>query len=128
MAGFGAQDSEKADQDRLQGTWTKIRATVGSARGVLESKRKEGWLFEGNRYWLILDGVRGKRGFTFTLDPTKIPCTIDMESSPNKYLGIYEFDGKRLRICYNLKTRPTRFDPMEHDGDFYNIFYEFERD
>jgi uncharacterized protein (TIGR03067 family) len=127
MAGIGGQDPQKADQDRIQGTWTVIRATVGSARGVLESHRQERRLFEGDKSWVIVDGVRAKGGASFTLDPTKSPHTIDMQSGENKFLGIYEFDGKRLRICYNLKTRPTHFDPTEHDGDHYNIFYEFER-
>jgi uncharacterized protein (TIGR03067 family) len=55
--------------------------------------------------------------FSYTLDPSKNPKTIDMKltKSPDKkdlgkvQLGIYVLEGDQLKICASEKKRPAKF-------------------
>ena len=62
----------------------------------------------------------------FELDPTKSPATIDLKADGIEFKGIYRFDGKRLKICYNKDTRPTRFDAEEQAAPPHNVLYVLE--
>jgi uncharacterized protein (TIGR03067 family) len=60
---------------------------------------------------------------TFKLDPAKSPREIDFLHTQGMHtgktqLGIYEWDGKRLRLSSATpgQPRPTDFEPRKSDG------------
>lgn len=102
------------DVVHMQGDWRVVEMKVNGLkhdqteaeslfRTIEEDK------FTVSRYSRVLN-----RG-TFKLDPTQTPKAIDslVTSTPEPLtlLGIYEFDGERLRICNALpgKPRPKDF-------------------
>jgi uncharacterized protein (TIGR03067 family) len=63
------------------------------------------------------------------VDPSRQPKAIDcfMLSGPNRgttYLGIYEFVGDQLRLCYALagRPRPTEFSSQPGSGHYLAAF------
>ena len=66
-----------------------------------------------------------------TIDPSKNPRTIDFEmigqSKPIKKLGIYEFNGDRLKLCLGRPgaERPTDFSSKPGQG---RILSEWKRE
>ena len=62
------------------------------------------------------------------LDPSKSPKAIDVTitEGPSKgavMLGIYEFDGDTLKVCFDPegKKRPTEFKSPAGSQTFYNV-------
>jgi uncharacterized protein (TIGR03067 family) len=110
-----APKGDKGDREKLQGTW-KVVSLVNDGQEVPPEKIEEARLtFEGDRYSLK-GGEEGYRG-TFKLDsgqsPRQITTTFlaDDGKEKGKALGIYELDGKRLRICWRHEgeERPKQF-------------------
>jgi uncharacterized protein (TIGR03067 family) len=119
-----ALDAEegKDDQKNLQGTW-KVKSLVNDGKEVPADKIKNARLtFDGNRYTLR-GGEEDFRG-TFKLDPEKKPKHIDTvflaedEKERGRAQGIYELDGKRLRICWSQgnDARPKEFASKSDTG------------
>lgn len=128
---FAGDDKAKKplqDAERILGVWTMVKGEVGDhpitdANGPLDE-----WTFDKDT---VTAKRRGKTFFkdrlNYVLDPKANPRTIDLEFNGKKiFLGIYEFQGDRLRICYNLKRRPRRF-ASDEDTDPRNVLLEFEK-
>lgn len=103
-----------ADVALMQGDWRVVEMKVNGLKHEQTEAESlfrtiEGDKFTVSRYSRVLN-----RG-SFKLDPTQSPKTIDslVTSTPESVtlLGIYEFDGERLRICNALpgKPRPKDF-------------------
>jgi uncharacterized protein (TIGR03067 family) len=103
-----------ADLARMQGDWMVTSMKVNGLKHEQQEAESlfrtiKGENFTVSRYSRVLS-----RG-TFKLDATQSPKTIDsiVTSAPEPLtlLGIYEYDGDKLRICNALpgKPRPKDF-------------------
>ncbi len=107
------------DLEDLQGEWT-VREMEGDGEEVFIGKL-EGmkWSIKGNEITASQPGVTGK--MSFKLDPKKTPKEIDLTALDGKLKettspGIYEIDGRKLRVCFGDKVRPTKFATALDDG------------
>ncbi len=101
---------------RMQGTWLYESQTIGG-REIGQKSRDEIWVeIEGDI--LTKAGTAGGRlQYKVTLDPSAKPPAIDLVSTPRPsgktftQKGIYEWDGKSLRMCFDNtgKERPKEF-------------------
>ena len=62
-----------------------------------------------------------------SLDPTAVPGTIDYYMSAGSDAGrtvpgIYELDGKTLRLCYHPERRPTEFASERGSGRSFTVW------
>ena len=95
-----------------QGHFSPKRKVVEGGKKVGEEKVKNVKItFVGDK--IEIEGLMQDKGKgTFTLDPTKKPKAIDIRI-PNEedVAGIYEFDGKALKLCLNTSgsERPKEF-------------------
>jgi uncharacterized protein (TIGR03067 family) len=110
------------DRQALQGTW-KVVSLVNDGKEVPADKIRGARLtFEGDRYTLK-GGEEGFRG-TFKLDASQKPRRIDTtflaedDREKGKAWGIYELDGKRLRITWSQESgnRPREFASKPESG------------
>jgi uncharacterized protein (TIGR03067 family) len=100
----------------LQGTWNKVKAeydgaaaAAGEAARVHVTAAKVTYTFDGG--WIF--GENASAEFTYKVNPTKAPKSIDLISKDGKGTetvlpGIYELRGGRLKVCLG-KKRPTTF-------------------
>lgn len=110
------QGPEKADRDRLQGTWMAAAAEIGGR----PSKGETTVVFDGEQFRLLDGGKELARG-TFALDEAKSPKWIDFKVPVPKGVdpadatvkvslpGIYELDGDTFKLCWGGDRRPTGF-------------------
>src|SRR3954471_10471066 len=111
---IGADEPNKEDRGRLQGTWT-MASVVLDGMAVPEEYARTGRLdVKGDNYRVTL-GVTVVS--TFKLDSARKPREIDFTftDGPQKgqtVRGIYEFDGETYRMCRGLRPeveRPGQF-------------------
>ncbi|REK09037.1 MAG: TIGR03067 domain-containing protein [Planctomycetota bacterium] len=111
-----ANDDAAAQDDlaRMQGDWMVESMKLN---GLKHDQTEAESLFrtvQGDKY-TVSRYTRAISSGHFTLDPTQSPKTIDStpDNSPDgvALLGIYEFDGTKLRICNAPagKPRPKDF-------------------
>jgi uncharacterized protein (TIGR03067 family) len=111
----GADDPSAADLARMQGDWMVASMKVNGFKQEQQEaealfRTVKDATFSVSRYTRVLS-----RG-TFKIDATQSPKTIDSTpvNAPNAtpLLGIYEFDGDKLRICNAPpgKPRPKDFE------------------
>ena len=107
---------QEEERKKLQGKWQATRME-NSVQGVANAEvlKKVQCDFVGDNFTEIQGDTVEKS--QFVLDPTKMPKQItltwkDDRKNKIKALGIYEFNGDRLRICTSIvegKPRPTSF-------------------
>jgi uncharacterized protein (TIGR03067 family) len=108
----------KKDLERLQGEW------------ILNSVNGDEGVFSGSVFVVTDDKFEWESGFgrhrgTFTIDPTKNPKAIDIYFDVVS-LGIYEIEGKTLKIYASREKRPEKFPtPEGKDGE---AIVEFKRE
>jgi uncharacterized protein (TIGR03067 family) len=123
-----SDDASAADVERMQGDWMVTSMRIGGEEyPAVEAqalfRTVEGDQYSVSRYTKVIS--RGK----FVLDATQTPKTIDstpMAVDPSKgdkppaplIRGIYEFDGKQLRICNARpgQPRPKDFSAKQFTG------------
>ena len=117
----------KKEISKFQGTWTFESSEAGGKQ--LPADELKGFLviFEGNKH-TVKKGDEVIQVGTQKLDPSKSPKAIDvtMTEGPNKgavMLGIYEFDGDTLKVCFDSqgKRRPTEFRSAPGSANFVNV-------
>jgi len=100
FAGAGNDPSAK-DLEAMQGDWAVIEYVVDGIKS------------EDDNAQSLFRTIKGNLGSgTIKLDATRMPKTIDSipDKMPGKpFLGIYEIDGNRVKVCYAPpgKDRPT---------------------
>jgi uncharacterized protein (TIGR03067 family) len=112
-------EAGKKDLAKMQGDWALVFMTKDGMKVPDDDAQALFRTVKGNEYTVFrYDRVAGKG--TFTLDATKKPKTIDFLPANSKdktkaLLGIYEFDGDKLKYCYAPigKPRPTEFTSQE---------------
>jgi uncharacterized protein (TIGR03067 family) len=117
----------KTDEARIQGTWVVRACHVGGKPSVRPAVQDFVSIEDDKMVW-IRNGRRYPKGATITLDHTKSPRRIDFKGGQHDYVGIYEFEGRHLRICYHQKHRPTRFDSLGRTEEPYNVLLELEHE
>jgi uncharacterized protein (TIGR03067 family) len=110
-----ADSATAADIAKLQGEWSMVSGTADGnpvPDMMLKTARR---VCKGNETTVTL-GEQLLLKAKFTLDPTKSPKTIDYEAidGPTKgqtHLGIYEFDGDKVKFCFGQPgaERPKDF-------------------
>jgi uncharacterized protein (TIGR03067 family) len=105
------QPSVKSDGELIQGSWSIVGLEAG---GKAEPEKT----YRGNTFTFSKDkALLQERGhppieFTYALDPTKTPKTIDLATAKgsSNLRGIYKLDGDDLVLCLSLGgARPTEF-------------------
>lgn len=100
---------EKTDAELFQGAWAITGLETG---GKIEPEKN----YRGNTFTFAKDKATLREGlfapveFTFTIDPTKSPRTIDLTAKNAVVRGIYKFEGDSLILCLSIgPNRPTEF-------------------
>jgi uncharacterized protein (TIGR03067 family) len=119
----------KIDAEKLQGLWQLVD---GEVRGLEYSKKdmdKVRVLFKDNTFIYIPD----EEIYTFKLDPTKTPKTIDLvlthgPAKGKKFPSIYAFKEDKLWLCFPLARkydaeikRPAGFEANQSDRSIFMI-------
>lgn len=98
------------DGKMMEGTWVLVEAEIGGQKLPDESIKGTRLILTEGRYEYQND--RGE----YKLYPAAEIKAMDIvgREGPNKgkiFLAIYELEGDKLKICYDLtgKTRPTKF-------------------
>jgi uncharacterized protein (TIGR03067 family) len=111
------------DKDKMQGTWKVIKAVAGKERAGKEDKDKMEVVVDGKNFTLTVGDA--KETAHFVLDTEKKPHHIDfLEGGKTKtWHGIYEWDGKDLKLCWGPagEKRPTDFGVRDKIDDRYYI-------
>jgi len=119
LAGFAAtpataDDKEKTDLDKIQGTWT-FTSMEQDGQPVPMGDDKPIIVFESDKF-TVKSGGQVLQAGTQVIDGSKKPKTVDAkvtegEGKGTTMLGIYELDGDTLKACFDTqgKKRPTEF-------------------
>ncbi len=123
-------DPPKDDLKPFQGSWTLIKGHVGENM-MLRMGNTYAWIIEKDKCLSLRNGKLAPQSVTIRVNSNANPKTIDIfdkgEANPAFALGIYEFDGVRLRIRYN-KVRPTSFEAEEPKAAPFDVVMEFQKD
>ncbi len=114
------QDASKADLDKLAGKWEVKQYYVNGA--IFKGKGLPApWVVSGDK--IVTQGGKGVE-YTYKIDPTKTPKTIDLKTTKGEPLvGVYAIDGDTLKVGYNRKdVRPSTVDAKGAD-----LYFEFRR-
>jgi uncharacterized protein (TIGR03067 family) len=131
LAASSALADDKADLEKevgkFQGPWTIESSETGGEKLAIGELKGLIVTFEGNKN-TVKKGDEVIQIGTQKIDPTKSPKTIDvtMTDGPSKgmvMLGIYEFDGDTLKVCFDPqgKKRPTEFKSPAGSENFVNV-------
>ena len=123
--------SGDAKDDTIDGTWLPSSAELGGKKFPDEVRKTIKLVVKDNQYTVTV-GTEVDKG-TVKLDPSAKPKALDITGTegPNKdkkILAIYERNGDRLRVCYDLggKSRPTEF-KTETGTQLFLVTYKREK-
>jgi uncharacterized protein (TIGR03067 family) len=109
-------DDAKTDLKAIQGAWQVVE--VATADGLVPADEIKGAKVTIKDNKLTLEGLdKEKKEFTFKLDPSTKPKSVDLISLDGTFkgqttLGIYALDGDSLKFCLGnqeSKVRPKAF-------------------
>lgn len=113
-----ARSGDPKESAAMQGTWLPLSAELGGKPFPDEVRKSIKLVVNGDNYTVTV-GKEVDQG-TVKLNPQAKPKEIDMigTEGPNKgktIFAIYEQDGDRLTVCYDLsgKNRPGEFKTTE---------------
>lgn len=121
----------KRDYDALSGTFRLASGVVDGKPVSEEVRRKTVLVTDHNKFTVSTGDEAGTSAQgTFTIDPTKMPKTVDslQGSGPDKgktALGIYEIiDQNRKRACWAPvgQPRPTEFESKPGSGRILQVW------
>ena len=119
--GARAAESEavKSEMTKLQGHWIMVSGSVDGQPIPEETRKQIKRVYKDDELTVMM----GEELFfkaKVTIDPSKKPRTIDYQmkegnNAGKTQLGIYEFEGDKLRSCFAAPgaERPTEFKPGE---------------
>jgi uncharacterized protein (TIGR03067 family) len=120
-------DATKKDVERMQGDWAAVSMILDGMKYPDDEAQALFRTVKGDKYTVVrYDDPIGK--WTFTLDATKKPRTIDVRKDGDDkapaLLGIYEFDGDKFKLCIAApgKDRPTEFTSKEGSGHTLSVW------
>ena len=114
---------DRKDQDELQGTW-EATAMIADGKPYADKGKGTTLAIMGNKITLVASEGKVKRNFTFTLNSSKTPKTIDAVAQDGAaegktIRGIYEIKKDTLTWCMSRETdgkRPTDLAPKLGDN------------
>ena len=117
--------------DSIAGTWLPSEAEFAGQPFPDEVRKTMKLVVQDDNYTVTV-GTEVDKG-TVKLDPSAKPKALDITGTegPNKdkkILAIYERNGDRLRVCYDLggKSRPTEF-KTETGTQLFLVTYKREK-
>ena len=121
LTGAAEDSAVQKDKLQLQGGWSMVACTMDGHIIPPKDIPPTSHIYNGDE---VTTTVGGRPYFKerITIDPSKNPKTIDFEiigeSKPSRKLGIYEFDGDRLKLCLGKPgaERPTDFSSKTGEG------------
>ena len=103
----------------LEGEWAVVAMEGDGKKVVVGASQGMKWSIKGNEITASQPGVTGN--MSFALDPKKSPKEIDITARDGNLKGtttpgIYALEGRKLRVCFGAKDRPTRFATAPGEG------------
>jgi uncharacterized protein (TIGR03067 family) len=119
---LAADDREtKSDLAKFQGSWRFVSVTTDGTPASPDQLKDSAVTNDGTTFTFKEPGNSGAG--TFRIDAMKDPRQLDITFStgPDKgqtVLGIYRFEGNRVRVCLGTpgKPRPTKFEAPAGSG------------
>lgn len=128
---LAATGDDAKDGDTMQGTWLPSTAELGGKKFPEEVRKTIKLVVKDDKYTVTV-GKEVDQG-TVKLNPAAKPKEMDITGTkgPNKgktILAIYERDGDKLRVCYDLsgKSRPTEIKTKE-GSQLFLVTYKREK-
>ena len=119
-----ARKQAKADLDKFQGTWLRVKMELAGMSVPIEGVSTA--IYSGDVLTLTIDGKPYRTGSIVTLDPGRKPKAINTWDAEGEHKdktlpGIYEIDGDTMKVCFAMpgKDRPTEFTTMKGSGFLY---------
>jgi uncharacterized protein (TIGR03067 family) len=124
-----AGGTDKRSPASTDGEWRPVQSELAGQPIPDETLKTLKLIIKGDSYIVHVGALRDEGKLKF--DSSKKPHTVDItgsENGPNKgktFLAIYELNGDKLRICYDLagKERPKEFKTTKGTQQFY-VTYE----
>lgn len=117
-------------QRGLEGTWVPIAANISGQALVVEELRVARFVLERGGYRIIDRGDHVVDSGDYLVDATVRPQTMDIVGvdgphSGKVMLAIYELEGDRLTVCYDLEhqERPRDMQPKDAEQLLLSITY-----
>jgi uncharacterized protein (TIGR03067 family) len=131
LAARPTDDPNKADLDKMQGNWAAVSMTVDGTTLSDDEAQSIFRTVKGDAYSVLLFSKVLGTG-TFRIDATKTPKHIDAFPGSRKGVtmkGVYELDGKRLRVCFSGpgKERPADLTSKSGSGRTLTVWEREEK-
>lgn len=116
VAGDSPASTPEKEKQLLQGTWKGVSLEGPDGKPLPKIAEATRVVVNGDK-WTIFRGEE-KTEYTFAVDPTKAPKTLDVieekDGKKSVALCLYELDGDTLKICRpappsRLEPRPAKF-------------------
>lgn len=110
----GRHDEGAANElKKLQGVWKVVEVEANGEKAPANDIEGVRWTIDAKEI-LAKEPGDTDRKTAFTIDPSKSPKEIDLETldGPDKGIkleGIYELNGDMLKVCIGASARPTKF-------------------
>lgn len=127
VANSAAGQDAKSLAKQMEGTWAPVSAELSGQpfpEAVLKTMRLT---MQAGKYTTLVGETKDEGAYT--IDAKPVPNRIDIVGAegPNKgmkLLAIFEFDGDKLRICYDLtgKQRPSEFKTDKSQQHFLVVY------
>jgi uncharacterized protein (TIGR03067 family) len=111
-------DAGKKELAKLQGTWSYVSFVNPNGDKMPDDQLKKMSITYSGDKWTVKEEDRVIVSGTQKLDPSRRPHEIDAvitegEGKGNSMLGIYEWEGDMLKVCFDPmgKERPTSLTP-----------------
>jgi len=122
------RDAVKQELAKLQGDWSMVSGSADGQPMPAEMLKQMKRVCKGNETTTTMAGQIYFRA-KFTLDPSKMPKTIDYQMTEgftkgNTQLGIYEVEGDTFKACFGKPgaERPTDFTSKPGDGHTLSVW------
>lgn len=128
-AAEGAKDDAAAeDLKKMQGDWVVVSMEVDGMKIPDDDAQALFRTVKGDQYTVSRYRRAAGKG-TIKLDATRKPRAIDAlpakaAGKARPVLGIYEFDGDKLKLCFASPgaDRPTQFSAKEGSGNTLTVW------
>jgi uncharacterized protein (TIGR03067 family) len=126
-AGGRQEEASKKDLEMLQGDWAGVSMIQDGMKLPDDDAQAYFRSYKGDKY-AVFRYSQPLAKWTFTLDAAKKPKTIDAQREGDDKgkpaLGIYEFEGGKLKLCVAGigKERPTKFESKPGSGHTLSVW------